>query len=82
MFRRFIRWLFGDEKQERTEGFVRDLLADMTAMREEIAELREKLDEHINAQSDLGGTYVNEDGEKVPMSQVLNEYLYGKEERE
>lgn len=27
------------------------------------------------------GTYVNEDGERVPMTQVLNEYLYGKEEK-
>ena len=24
--------------------------------------------------------YVNEDGERVPMAQVINEYLYGKEE--
>ena len=73
MFRRFIRWLFGDEELEKT----RSLLAEL---RVEVEDLREKLDRHLEAQS--GEIYTNEDGEKVPMSQVISEYLYGKEERE
>lgn len=46
----------------------------------ELAELREEI-EKLKERS-ARDTYVNEDGEKVPMSQVLNEYLYGKEEGE
>lgn len=68
----------------------RDELAELRA---EISRLREmvelaltesaKQQEEINvlkAEIESRETYVNEDGERVPMSQVLNEYLYGAKE--
>lgn len=54
------------ERNRRDE--IAELRAEVAALREELAEIKR------------GGTYVNEDGEKVPMSQVLNEYLYGAKE--
>ena len=60
----FLRWII--ERNRRDE--VAELRAEVAALREEVAEIKR------------GGTYVNEDGEKVPMSQVISEYLYGAKE--
>ena len=54
------------EKLRRDE--LAELRAEVASLRAEVAEIKS------------GGVYVNEDGEKVPMSQVINEYLYGAKE--
>ena len=51
------------------------LESELAALREEVEALRNE----TRAEKEARETYVNEDGERVPMSQVLNEYLYGKE---
>lgn len=56
----------------------RDLHAEVLALREEVEALRNEVDA-IKAELERG-VYVNEDGDRVPMSQVLNEYLYGAKE--
>ena len=65
------------------EAFKRDSVAELREevedLREEVEDLREEVAEMKKAE-ELRGSYVNEDGDRVPMSQVLNEYLYGKEE--
>ena len=50
------------------------LRADVNQLKDELRELREAREKEM--------TFINEDGEKVPMSQVISEYLYGKEEGE
>ena len=58
------------------------LESELAALREEVGALRnevEALRDEVRAEKEARETYVNEDGERVPMSQVLNEYLYGKE---
>lgn len=60
------------------EAFRRDRLEEL---REEVKALREEVD-NLKAEREEREVYVNEDGERVPMAQVLNEYLYGKEEGE
>ena len=57
------------------EKFRRDRLEELN---EEVKELRGEIDTLKSERN----VYVNEDGERVPMAQVLNEYLYGKEEGE
>ena len=59
------------------EGAIDRLRFDL----DELTERVEKLEESIEKlkEDTANGAYVNEDGERVPMSQVLNEYLYGKE---
>ena len=61
---------------ERNRGeALEKLREEVAALRTELASVKAELEELKH-----GGTYVNEDGEKVPMSQVLNEYLYGAKE--
>lgn len=50
------------------------LREDVNQLKDEVRELREAREKET--------TFINEDGEKVPMSQVISEYLYGKEEGE
>lgn len=50
------------------------LRADVNQLKDELRELREAREKET--------AFINEDGEKVPMSQVISEYLYGKEEGE
>lgn len=50
------------------------LRADVNQLKDELRELREAREKET--------TFINEDGEKVPMSKVISEYLYGKEEGE
>lgn len=69
----FLRWII--DRNRRDE--LAELREEVAALRTEIASVKEELEELKR-----GGTYVNEDGEKVPMSQVLNEYLYGAKEGE
>lgn len=57
---------------------LKDLRAEVTALREEVESHRNELDA-LKAERERD-VYVNEDGERVPMAQVINEYLYGKEE--
>lgn len=66
----FLRWAI---QKNRKDELTR-LREDVNQLKVEVGELREALEKEA--------TYVNEDGEKVPMSQVLSEYLYGKEENE
>lgn len=54
---------------------TKEILKRLDAIEEKNRAIEEKL-----ADIERGGTYVNEDGEKVPMSQVINEYLYGAKE--
>lgn len=54
---------------------LEELREEVSALRTELASVKEELEELTH-----GGVYVNEDGDKVPMSQVLNEYLYGAKE--
>lgn len=64
------------------EKFRRDRLEELNeevkALHEEVKALRGEIDTLKSERN----VYVNEDGERVPMAQVLNEYLYGKEEGE
>jgi prefoldin subunit 5 len=67
----FLKWAI-----ERNRGDALEKLREEVAvLRTELVSVKEELEELKR-----GGTYVNEDGEKVPMSQVLNEYLYGAKE--
>jgi cell division protein FtsB len=67
----FLKWAIRRNQQdERAE-----LRAEVSALRAEVSALRAEVEDIKR-----GGTYVNEDGDKVPMSQVLNEYLYGAKE--
>lgn len=70
----FLRRVY--EAMKRDE--LKDLRAEVTALREVVEELRNELDT-LKAERERD-VYVNEDGERVPMAQVINEYLYGKEE--
>lgn len=60
-------------QKNRKNELVR-LREDVNQLKVEVLELREALEKEA--------TYVNEEGEKIPMSQVISEYLYGKEEGE
>ncbi len=60
-------------RRNREEELAR-LRADVNQLKDELRELREAREKET--------TFINEDGEKVPMSQVISEYLYGKEEGE
>ncbi len=57
------------------EAMRRDEVAELRA---EVASLRAEVDA-LKAEREKQ-TFVNEDGEHVPMSQVINEYLYGAKE--
>lgn len=70
----FLRKAF--EAMRRDE--LKDLRAEVIALREEVESLRNEVDA-LKAERERE-VYVNEDGEHVPMAQVINEYLYGKEE--
>lgn len=72
MFRRFIRWIFGDEEQETTRALIAELRAEVNV-------LKIALEEHVESHASAVDTYTNDDGEKIPMAQVISEYLYGKE---
>lgn len=54
---------------------LEELREEVSALRTELASVKAELEEIKH-----GGVYVNEDGDKVPMSQVLTEYLYGAKE--
>lgn len=54
---------------------------ELTRLREDVNQLKAEVEELREAR-EKEATYVNEDGEKVPMSQVLSEYMYGKEGEE
>ena len=67
----FLKWAI-----ERNRGDALEKLRDEVAvLRTELASVKEELEELKH-----GGVYVNEDGDKVPMSQVISEYLYGAKE--
>ena len=61
------------EKLRRDE--LEDLRAEVSLLRAEVASLCAAVEDIKH-----GGVYVNEDGDRVPMSQVINEYLYGAKE--
>jgi hypothetical protein len=58
----------------------RRLRSDVDTLREELNRLRSEVDT-LKADRERE-VYVNEDGERVPMAQVINEYLYGAREGE
>lgn len=67
----FKRWAIRKNRKDRLDRLsdaVDNLIEEVESMRTEIDALKEKQ------------TYVNEDGERVPMAQVINEYLYGAKE--
>ena len=66
----FLRWAI---RKNRKDELVR-LREDVNKLKIEVRELREAREKET--------TFVNEDGVKIPMSQVISEYLYGKEEGE
>ncbi len=69
----FLRKAINENREEAIDRLRFDL--------DELTERVEKLEESIEKlkEDTAKGVYVNEDGDHVPMSQVLNEYLYGKE---
>ena len=70
----FLRKVY--EAMKRDE--LKELRAEVTALREEVESLRNEVDD-LKAERE-SEVYVNEDGERVPMAQVINEYLYGAKE--
>lgn len=60
-------------RRNRKDELVR-LREEVNQLKVEVRDLREAREKET--------TFVNEDGVKVPMSQVISEYLYGKEEGE
>ena len=60
-------------QKNRKDELVR-LREEVNQLKIEVRELREAREKET--------TFVNEEGEKIPMSQVISEYLYGKEEGE
>lgn len=69
----FLRWIINRNRRDALEK----LREEVAALRTELASVKEELEELKR-----GGVYVNEDGDKVPMAQVINEYLYGAKEGE
>lgn len=57
-----------------------EIRGDIILLREELHRLRSEVDT-LKAERERE-VYVNEDGERVPMAQVINEYLYGAREGE
>lgn len=57
-----------------------ELRKEIHLMCEELNRLRSEVDT-LKAERERE-VYVNEDGERVPMAQVINEYLYGAKEGE
>lgn len=70
MFLRFLRWAIRKKRKDELEC----LREEVNQLNIEVRELREAREKET--------TFVNEDGDKVPMSKVISEYLYGKEEGE
>ena len=66
----FLRWAI---RRNRKDELVR-LREEVNQLKIEVRDLREAREKET--------TFVNEDGDKVPMSKVISEYLYGKEEGE
>ena len=64
----FLRWAIQKKRED-----------ELTRLREEVNQLKIEVRE-LREAHEKEETYTNEEGEKVPMSQVISEYLYGKED--
>lgn len=65
------------DRLDRLSDVIDNLIEEIEDVRSEVTSLRKDINT-IKADIERE-SIVNEDGERVPMSQVINEYLYGKE---
>ena len=70
--------------RKKISGDVRDLKAAVDVLEARVDSLEKEFSTAIDRITSLesASSYVDEDGNKVPMSQVLSEYLYGKEDQQ